>query len=106
LKKVAFITPEDARFGFGLAGMPQYIAGQEEAEVRLKEIMAESETGLIIIDERIIKGIDAEEMREMEERWHGILLVLPSPVKPADQVEDYAVRLIRRAIGYHVRLKL
>jgi vacuolar-type H+-ATPase subunit F/Vma7 len=106
LKKVAFITPEDAQFGFGLAGMPQYIAGQEEAGERLREIMAESDTGLIIVDERIIKGIDAEEMREMEKHWHGILLVLPSPVKPAADVEDYAVRLVRRAIGYHVRLQL
>jgi V/A-type H+/Na+-transporting ATPase subunit F len=106
LKKIAFITPEDARFGFGLAGMPQYIAGQEEAEERLREIVAESAAGLIIIDERIIKGIDEEKMREIEDRWHGILLVLPSPVKPTAEVEDYAVRLIRRAIGYHVRLKM
>jgi vacuolar-type H+-ATPase subunit F/Vma7 len=106
LKKIAFITPDDAQFGFGLAGMPQYIAAQEKAEERLRELMAESDTGLIIIDERIIKGIDEEKMREMEDRWHGILLVLPSPVKPAAEVEDYAVRLIRRAIGYHVRLKM
>jgi vacuolar-type H+-ATPase subunit F/Vma7 len=106
VKKIAFITPEDARFGFSLAGIPQNIAGQEEAEERLREIMAQPDTGLIIIDERIIKGIDGEKMREMDEWWHGILLVLPSPVKPAAEVEDYAVRLIRRAIGYHVRLKL
>jgi len=36
----------------------------------------------------------------------GILLVLPSPVKPPAEVEDYAARLIRRAIGYHVRIKM
>ncbi len=106
MKKIAFITPGDARFGFGLAGMPQYIAGQEEAEEKLREIMEESDTGLIIIDERIIKAIDEEKIREMEDRWHGIMLVLPSPVKPAAEIEDYAVRLIRKAIGYHVRLKM
>ena len=106
MKKIVFITQGDAEFGFGLAGMSQYIAGQEEAEDRLKEIMSEPDTGLIIIDERMIKRIDDEKMRKMEERWHGILLVLPSPLRPAAEIEDYAARLIRRAIGYHVRLNL
>ena len=36
----------------------------------------------------------------------GILLVLPSPEKLPAEVEDYAARLIRRAIGYHVRLNV
>jgi vacuolar-type H+-ATPase subunit F/Vma7 len=106
LKKIAFITPEDAEFGFGLAGISQYISGAEGAEKMLKEVMAEPDTGLAIIDERMIKVMEEEKIRDMEERWHGILLVLPSPTKPAAGVEDYAARLIRRAIGYHVRLKL
>ena len=106
MKKIAFITPEDAEFGFGLAGISQYITRAEEAGNMLKEVLAEPDIGLVIIDERMIKAMDEEKLREMEERWHGILLVLPSPKKPAAGVEDYASRLIRRAIGYHVRLKL
>lgn len=106
MKKIAFITPEDAEFGFGLAGISQYITRAEEAENKVKEVLEEPDTGLVIIDERMIKVMDEEKIREMEERWQGILLVLPSPTKPAVGVEDYAARLIRRAIGYHVRLKL
>lgn len=106
MKKIAFITTEDAEFGFGLAGMTQYVAGQKDAEDLLEKIMSEPDTGLVIIDERMTRGIDDERIREMEGRWPGILLVLPSPVKPAAEVEDYAARLIRKAIGYHVRLKL
>jgi len=106
MKKIAFITPEDSEFGFGLAGMPQYVARQEDAEEVLKKIVSETDTGLVIIDERMTSGMDDKRMREIEDRWRGILLVLPSPVKPAAEVEDYAARLIRKAIGYHVRLKL
>lgn len=106
MKKIAFITPEDAEFGFGLAGMSQYVTRQEDAEDLLEKIMSGPDAGLVVIDERMTRGIDDERMREMEDRWSGILLVLPSPVKPAAEVEDYAARLIRKAIGYHVRLKL
>jgi V/A-type H+-transporting ATPase subunit F len=54
----------------------------------------------------MINGVTEERLHELEHGWHGILLILPSPVKPPAEVEDYAARLIRRAIGYHVRLKL
>ncbi len=75
-------------------------------EVTLKKIMAEPDNGLIVIDERMLNGVTEERLHELEQGWHGILLILPSPVKPPPEVEDYAARLIRRAIGYHVRLKL
>lgn len=106
MRKIEFITPMDAEFGFGLAGMSQYAARQEDAEDLLEKIMSGPDAGLVIIDERMTRGIDDERMREIEDRWRGILLVLPSPVKPPAEVEDYAARLIRKAIGYHVRLKL
>ncbi len=106
MKKIAFLTPADAEFGFSLAGVSQYIAGQKEAGESLEEIISQADTGLIVIDERIIKTFDEKRMRETEELWCGIILVLPSPTKPPAEVEDYAVRLIRRAIGYHVRLTL
>lgn len=105
MKKIAFITPPDAELGFSLAGISQYIAGREDAEAELKKTMSEPDIGLIILDERIMPAIDGEKMREMEERWQGILLVLPSPGKPSAETEDYAARFIRRAVGYHVRLK-
>lgn len=106
MKKISFLTPGDAEFGFGLAGMSQFVCEKDQAEDRMKKIMSEADMGLIIIDERMMNGIDEGKMRETEQRWGGIFLVLPSPVKPAAEIDDYAVRLIRRAIGYHVRLKL
>jgi V/A-type H+-transporting ATPase subunit F len=68
--------------------------------------MNEPDYGLVVIDERLIAGMTEDRLRELEQAWNGILLVLPSPVKPPAEVEDYAARLIRRAVGYHVRLKI
>jgi len=112
MKRIVFITPPDAEYGFNLAGVPQSAVGVVEAEDALRTAMADPEMGLIILDERLMasgqagQGVPAELLQELEHGWHGILLVLPAPIKPPDEVEDYASRLIRRAIGYHVRLKL
>lgn len=106
MKKIAFITLPDAEFGFQLGGITQYAVQASDAGETLKRAMTEPEQGLIIIDERLVQDITEERLRELEEGWHGIVLVLPSPVKPLAGAEDYATRLIRRAIGYHVSLKL
>jgi V/A-type H+-transporting ATPase subunit F len=106
MKKIAFITPQDTAHGFSLSGVPQVVAAYDEAEDMLKKAMNEPDYGLVVIDERLIAGMTEDRLRELEQAWNGILLVLPSPVKPPAEVEDYAARLIRRAVGYHVRLKI
>ena len=106
MKKIVFLSPRGEEYGFSLAGANHYTINTEELEDTLKTLMHDAETGLVVIDERLIKGITREKLREMEKRWYGILLVLPAPEKPGIEVEDYAMSLIKRAIGYHVRLKL
>jgi V/A-type H+-transporting ATPase subunit F len=106
MKKIAFITPVDAEFGFQLAGITQYVVQASDAEKTLKQAMAEPDQGLIILDERLVQGMTEDRLRDLEHGWSGIVLVLPSPMKPLVGAEDYATRLIRRAIGYHVSLKV
>ncbi len=106
MKKIAFITPPDAGYGFNLTGVPQYVTDAGELEATLKKAMADQNAGLVIVDERLIGAMPEERLRELDHGWGGVFLILPSPEKPPEEVEDYAARLIRRAIGYHVRLKL
>ncbi len=106
MKKIAFITPSDAGFGFSLTGVPQYITDAGELEATFRIVTADQDAGLIIVDERLIGRLQEDRLRELDHGWGGVLLILPSPEKPPEEVEDYAARLIRRAIGYHVRLKL
>lgn len=106
MKNLVFITPADARHGFSLAGARQLVVTAAEAEATLRQVLADPDTRVAVIDERLLAGIAEERFQEMEKKWFGVLIVLPAPatagVEPA---EDYALRLIRRAIGYHVRLQ-
>jgi len=106
VKHIVFITPRDARHGFTLSGVTQFIVAPEEAEASIQKAMADAECGVVIIDERLLAGIGEERFREMERRWFGLLIVLPAPEKIGEEGEDYAERLIRRVIGYHVKLTL
>lgn len=106
MKRIVILTPLDAEFGFKLTGVSHHVSGEEDAERTIEKIIREPDTGLLVVDEKLIKGISEERLKEIEKSWHGILVVLPSPERPAADVEDYAVRLIRRAVGYHVRLRL
>jgi V/A-type H+-transporting ATPase subunit F len=104
VKDIFFITVEDARYGFHLAGVNQIVIAAEELEETLQRITRDHKTGMVVIDERLIDGVSEERLRETESRWPGIIIVLPAPEQAEAEDEDYALRLIRRAIGYHVRL--
>ena len=104
MQKVLFLTTPDAAPGFAMSGTMQRIAENGSAEDILREVMADRGIGLVVIDERLLQGMPADRLRELERGWHGIFLVLPSPEKAPPEVEDYAARLIRQAVGYHVRL--
>lgn len=106
MKRVMAITPQDARFGFGLAGINhQTTSGADITELLRKEL-ADPDNGLIILDERLAREQGEEILREMERKWQGIIVILPKPALLPQEGDDYALRLIRRAIGYHVRLRL
>jgi vacuolar-type H+-ATPase subunit F/Vma7 len=106
VKRIVFITLGDARPGFALAGFRQHtstIAGVEEA---LHEVLADPETSVAMVDERLLTGLTEERFKEIGARWPGVLVVLPAPEqRGAETGEDYALRIIRKAIGYHVRLQ-
>lgn len=106
MKKVLSVTAMDARHGFGLAGIRQCAVDPDELRETLARAMADGGNGLLIIDERLISGMDEDRLREMERSWSGVVVILPSPGEGPTEVEDYATRLIRRAVGYHVRIRL
>lgn len=103
--RIVFITPEDVPFGFAIAGFEQLMTDVDTADTVLHQAAAENDVGLIVIDERLLAGVDDEGLRRLQEQWHGILLVLPTPVDAVPAAEDYLQGLIRRALGYHVRIR-
>ena len=106
MAKVVFLTPADARYGFSLAGALQLTVKVSEAEAQLRKTLADSDVGVVVIDERLAKRIPEADFVALEHSFPGLLVTLPAPATDPDAAEDYLQRLIRRALGYHVRLEL
>jgi vacuolar-type H+-ATPase subunit F/Vma7 len=104
--QIAFITTRDAAHGFRLAGMSHYDATRDDIEAVLLKVINQTDAGLVIIEESLMRGIPESRLDAIEQRWSGMILALPTPVRPGVELEDYVARLIQRAIGYHMRLKL
>lgn len=104
MKQIVFVTPPDARYGFSLTGVRQLVVGPETVEKAVLELSGDAEVGVVVIDERLIEGRTPERVRQLELRWPGLIIVLPAPERTEQVEEDYAMRLIRRAIGYQVKL--
>lgn len=104
MKKVVVLTPADARHGFALSGVLQRTLVAAQLPAQLHELIADPVLGLIIVDERLVAGATQAQLRDLERRWPGLIVILPAPEAVARLEEDYVLRLIRRAIGYQVRL--
>lgn len=105
MKEIVFITPADVRYGFAAAGVRQRVTRPEQALAELRAVLADPDTALAVLDERLVEAVGEKELAQLEACWKGILLVMPAPEKTEAEGEDYIRRLIRRALGYQVRLE-
>lgn len=103
-KRVVFLTPADAAFGFRLTGVEQRTVTVEQAEAALLTLTAEPENALVVVDERLLPGIAEQRLAELDRAWPGLVVILPAPARVETEI-DYALRLVRRAIGYQMRVR-
>jgi V/A-type H+-transporting ATPase subunit F len=103
-RKIAFITEQDANYGFQLAGFDQFICAAGSLSGVLQNIAGNKEFGVVVIDERLVSEEDEEDIRERAHAGNLVLVILPVPSTIPAKKEDYAARLLRKAVGYHVRL--
>ena len=106
MKKIVAATPEDTGRGFGLAGIRHLVPHAGEMRDVMALIAADQSIGLFIVDERLIDGALQRRLDDVDRQWPGLVVILPAPAVAEHPEEDYALRLIRRAIGYQVRLNV
>lgn len=105
MKKILVIAPADARGGFAIAGVAQREATRAQVPELIDSACAGTDVGVIAIDERVIDPTIEDHLRRAERKWPVAIVVVPPPGGSAS-MDDYARRLIRRAIGYQVRVQL
>jgi V/A-type H+-transporting ATPase subunit F len=104
VKGILVLTPAEARGGFALTGVRQREVPAGEVLEALHEAMADPEIGVIAADARLLAEVDPNRLRELTDRWSGVLVTLPAPAGTACPEVDELQRLVRRALGYHVKL--
>ena len=104
MKQVVVMTPPDARCGFALTGVRQQALLPPRLIDELRAALADPDVGIVIVDERLAADVNPATLREMERRSASVVVQLPAPEAGARLEQDYVLRLIRRAIGYQVRL--
>jgi V/A-type H+-transporting ATPase subunit F len=105
-KRIIFFTAKDALYGFSLAGFEQFVCSSDELETLLHQFVQKTEYGLFVIDERLVTESIDNRLREMERGLELVFVIMPPPLKTETKREDYAMRLLRKAIGYHVQLEI
>lgn len=104
MKHLAFLVPPDVQLGFSLAGIRAQHCSPAELVQAVRELMQEEQVGIIAVEERLLDHNSSEALPLLEKTWPGLLIVLPAPGTGEVAREDYAMQLINKAIGYHVRL--
>lgn len=105
MNRIVALTPDDADNGFACCGAVQQAIAPARAREALEWALETAGNGVVILDERLVDEVGEETLHVLEQRWPGVLVVLPAPGLGGSG-EDYAMRLIRRAVGYQVKVKI
>ncbi|MEW5850095.1 MAG: V-type ATP synthase subunit F [Myxococcota bacterium] len=100
------VTRPGDGLGFRLAGVGvEEVTEGAEAE-RLAPLFRREDVGVIAIDERVLGRVPEVLLAQVERRGRPVLFpfTLPHRLAEPGRAESYVGALVRRAIGYHVRL--
>ena len=93
--------------GFALAGIVADTADEESmADAALRSLLQRPEVGVVLLEESLYQAL-APDLRTVVDRVaQPIVVPFPGPAwRAAPSAEEQVVELLRRAIGYRVRLR-
>jgi vacuolar-type H+-ATPase subunit F/Vma7 len=105
--RVSLVSRPDVAPAFALAGFrPLEAVDPEDAGRRLAALLGDPCVGLVLIEAPLYEGLDPELQRRLSARPVPLVVPLPGPSWVEHAAADRViVELLRRAIGYQVRLR-
>ena len=109
--KVLAISEKELAKGFSLAGIETLtVSDAKQASEALVNIISGGKYGIVIMDEKLSSGLD-KQVKTALSRSNGPMLVsIDGELRWRDTeklpCDDYVARLIRRAVGYQLNIKL
>lgn len=92
--------------GFALTGVAvRAVPAGEDVAAAITEASTREETGVLLVEDRLYRSLGEETRRRVDRMTRPVVVPFPSPSwAPGAAAEAYVVELLRRAIGYRVRL--
>jgi vacuolar-type H+-ATPase subunit F/Vma7 len=93
--------------GFALAGVPVFEATDSaDAARQIDDLLADANISVLIIDENLHQGLPEEVRRDLQRAPFPVVIPVPGPNWTKESTaHEYIVEILRRAIGYRVRLQ-
>jgi vacuolar-type H+-ATPase subunit F/Vma7 len=106
-QRLVVIASPGLSAGFALAGVPVFEARDgSDAVKQIDHLVDQENTGIIIIDEPLYREIPEEIRRALQRSALPIVIPVPGPDWTTEATaHEYIVEILRRAIGYRVRLQ-
>jgi vacuolar-type H+-ATPase subunit F/Vma7 len=105
-EKIAVVGDAPLATGFRLAGVPDVfvVSPGKDFEGLLQKLLSTPDFGIIIVNERYLKGIDWRLKKKVESLAHPVVLGVP-PFTGGEEEGESLRALIKRALGFDVSKK-
>jgi V/A-type H+-transporting ATPase subunit F len=108
MARVVALTDPDTALGFRLAGIETLVLKQgEEIVPYLEELLEQKQTGVVILNEDHLKAVPERLQRRMETSLKPVFVSIPHvrSWREGEKTEEYLIRLLRRVIGYQIKIR-
>ncbi|MBI5874577.1 MAG: V-type ATP synthase subunit F [Deltaproteobacteria bacterium] len=108
MSKLLVITYPDTSLGFKLAGVEvKEVEEGGDITAVLNDIIKTGEYGLLVVEERFLAKVDEGILKRIRKTGVPVIVPIDTPKswQTEAEMESYVARLIRRAIGYQVKIK-
>lgn len=108
MARLVVITDPDTALGFRLTGVEvTEVAGVEEATERLLALLKARESGVVIYNEEYHRALPEKSRAALEESITPVFFAVPvaRAGRLGEPREEYLARLLRRAIGYQLKIR-
>lgn len=104
---VVVVTGRDSSYGFQLAGVQVRVAEDvQEARQHLISLINDDQIGLIALDDALMGAVDNPLRERLDRVYRPVLIPIPSrsAAEVSEERRQYIRHLIRRAVGFDIRL--
>ena len=106
-RRLLVVAAPGSSAGFALAGVPVIEAADaSEDAARMERLLNDPDAGVVVVDDSLYRDLPEELRRHLQSSAQPVVIPIPGPDWTSESTaHEYIVEILRRAIGYRVRLQ-